>query len=89
MEAKTQLTTQERQFQVDVMEKYRKDGIVPDVPTIARETQLSYTTIHKFMNGNSWHKKIRAYLAPRFPKNLNPLPEDVIQLLDIWKGLEE
>lgn len=87
--AKTQLTTEERDLQSEIMERYRKDGIVPTIPVIAKDTRVSYTTINKFMSGNSWHRAIRDYIAIRLRKNLKPMPPDVENLLEIWDGISE
>ena len=86
MSTQTKFTTEDRKLQADIMESLRKDGIIPTYSTIAKDTGVSYTTLHLFMNGNSRNKIIRSYLTNRIKKNLTPIPDNIQKLLDIWKG---
>lgn len=82
------LVPEERTFQKETLVKYRTQNIIPSLETMRMKTAAGMGTCVAFMNGNTTHKPIAAYIRVVLEKNLRPLPEDVKQLFALWDSLD-
>ena len=81
----SKMTKEERDLQERILNKYRREGLIPTMIKIKSETGAAMGTIAAFMTGNSANEPIRAYIKDRLTKNLEPLPDDVVTLFTVWE----
>lgn len=81
----TKMTKEDRAYQKATLAKYRgSTGVVPSLQDISLWSGTSVGTASKFVSGNSPSKEIRALIRLRAKKNLDPIPDDLLKLFDIW-----
>jgi predicted nucleotidyltransferase len=86
MTTKTKKTfgTEERKQQKAVLEKYRKAKQIPTFGDIARDADVSVSTVTYFMDGNSRNESIRNVLRKHIKETMNKVPDDLSKLIKIW-----
>lgn len=84
---KPQMDPKDRAFQGAILKKYRDLDVIPSLQQLAQAAGVSIGTAALFMHGNSPSPKLREFVKNRSKKRLKPLPDDLIQLFEIWENL--